>query len=72
MRVEQLHYVMEIISCGSLTSAAKKLHTTQQALSVYIKALEEECGNTFFKIESRHYANKRRRSIVPAFPKSCE
>ena len=48
MRVEQLHYVMEIISCGSLTSAAKKLHTTQQALSVYMKALEEECGVTLF------------------------
>lgn len=29
MRVEQIHYINEIIASGSLRAAASRLHTTQ-------------------------------------------
>ena len=68
MRVEQLHYLMEIISCGSLTSAAKKLHTTQQALSVFVKALEDECGVSLFtRSKSGLALTKDGEALLPHF-----
>lgn len=49
MRVEQLNYIYEIISAGSLRSAAERLHTTQQNLSAYVANLEKEIGIKIFE-----------------------
>ncbi len=44
MRFEQLEYLIEINKQGSISSAARKLHLSHQALSIAIKNLEEELG----------------------------
>lgn len=44
MRFEQLEYLIEINNQGSISSAAKNLHLSHQALSIAIKNLEEELG----------------------------
>lgn len=44
MRIEQMHYLIEISKNKSLTSASQKLFVTPQALSLSIKNLEEELG----------------------------
>lgn len=49
MRVEQIHYINEIIASGSLRAAASRLHTTQQNLSAFIANLEKEIGIQIFE-----------------------
>ena len=44
MRFEQLHCLQEIARTGSITSAAKNLFISQQAVSNSVKQLEEELG----------------------------
>lgn len=46
MRLEQLAAFVEVVKCGSINSAAKKLHTTQQGLNQSLKSLEAELGCT--------------------------
>lgn len=48
MRIEQLHYVLEIANKGSIGIAADSLFMAQQSLSQSIKNLEQELGVTLF------------------------
>ena len=40
MEIRQLESFREVVREGSFTAAAKKLHLTQPAISLHIKALE--------------------------------
>lgn len=42
MRLELLSSFIEVVKCGSINAAAKKLHTTHQGLNQSLKALETE------------------------------
>ena len=44
MRLEQLQCLLDVAQTGSLTSTAKRLFVSQQAVSKSIKQLEEELG----------------------------
>ena len=44
MELRQLESFRAVLREGSFTAAAKKLHMTQPAVSLHIKALEEELG----------------------------
>jgi len=44
MEIRQLNSFREVVRQGSFTAAAKVLHMTQPAVSLHIKALEEELG----------------------------
>lgn len=44
MEIRQLRSFRAVVREGSFTAAAKKLHMTQPAVSLHIKALEEELG----------------------------
>lgn len=44
MEIRQLKSFREVVREGSFTAAAKVLHMTQPAISLHIKALEEELG----------------------------
>ena len=46
MRMDQLNCLVDIAQTGSLTSTAKRLFVSQQAVSKSIKQLEEELGVT--------------------------
>lgn len=48
MTLLQLKYVIQIVECGSITEAAKKLFITQPSLSTAIKELERELGIDVF------------------------
>lgn len=48
MTFEQIKYVLEVESTGSINRAASKLFVTQSALSMAIKSLEEEVGYRIF------------------------
>ncbi|KHD43002.1 LysR family transcriptional regulator [Streptococcus hongkongensis] len=48
MRLQQLHYIIKIVECGSMNVAAKKLFITQPSLSNAVKDLETEMGITIF------------------------
>lgn len=48
MTFEQIKYVLEVESSGSINRAASKLFVTQSALSMAIKSLEEELGYQIF------------------------
>lgn len=53
METEVLRNYVEIIDCGSITAAAKKLYIAQPALSLQLKGLEKELGATLL-IRSAH------------------
>lgn len=46
--LRRLEQFVAVVECGSLTDAAAQLGITQQALSVAIRALEEQVGVTLF------------------------
>lgn len=48
MTLQQLKYVIEIVSCGSMSEAAKRLYISQPSLSNAVKELENETGITLF------------------------
>ena len=48
MTLEQLRYIVEVASVGSITKAAQNLFITQPNLSTAIKNLEEELGYDIF------------------------
>lgn len=48
MTLQQLKYIIEIVNCGSINEAAKKLYITQPSLSNAVKELENEMGIDLF------------------------
>ena len=52
MKIEHLHYLVEVAHWQSMNLASDKLHITQQALSLAIKAIEAEVG---VKVLERSY-----------------
>lgn len=49
MRTEQLKYLLEVASCGSISAAAKQLYINQTTLSAAIQAIETELGGKLFQ-----------------------
>ena len=45
MKFRQLEYFIEVVDCGSISTAAKKLYISQPSLSRIIGALEKEMVN---------------------------
>lgn len=48
MTLQQLKYIIAIVECGSITSAAQKLLIAQPSLSKSVSELEKEMGITIF------------------------
>ncbi|WP_110928178.1 LysR family transcriptional regulator [Bacillus massiliglaciei] len=48
MKLQQLKYVIEVVMCGSINEAARRLYISQPSLSKAIKELEKEIGITIF------------------------
>lgn len=48
MTLQQLKYVIEIVLCGSINEAARRLYMTQPSLSKAVKELEKELGIDIF------------------------
>ncbi len=48
MKLQQLKYIIEIVNCGSINEAAKRLYITQPSLSSAVKELETEVGIELF------------------------
>jgi len=48
MKLQQLKYVIEVVMCGSINEAARRLFISQPTLSKAIKELERELGITIF------------------------
>lgn len=48
MTLKQLHYVLEIANCGSITEAAKRLFISQPSLSAAVQSLEQELNIVIF------------------------
>ncbi|MFC4321766.1 LysR family transcriptional regulator [Litchfieldia salsa] len=48
MKLQQLKYVIEIVMCGSINEAARRLYISQPSLSKAVKELEKELGITIF------------------------
>ncbi|GAE34744.1 LysR family transcriptional regulator [Halalkalibacter akibai] len=53
MTLQQLKYVIEIVLCGSINEAARRLYVSQPSLSKAVKELETELGITIFTRTSR-------------------
>lgn len=49
MRTEQLKYLLEVTSCGSISAAAKRLYINQTTLSAAIQSIETELGGKLFQ-----------------------
>jgi DNA-binding transcriptional LysR family regulator len=53
MHAERLYHFVQIVECGSLSAAARRVHLTQPALSRNLRLLEEEIGARLFVREGR-------------------
>ncbi|MBP3950856.1 LysR family transcriptional regulator [Bacillus suaedae] len=53
MTIQQLKYVIEIVLCGSINEAARRLYLSQPSLSKAVKELEKEIGITIFTRTTR-------------------
>lgn len=53
MTLQQLKYMIEIVNCGSINEAAKRLYIAQPTLSSAVKELETELGVELFIRTSR-------------------
>lgn len=49
MTLQQLHYLIAVTECGSITEAAKRLYISQPSLSTAIKETEKEAGIKIFE-----------------------
>lgn len=49
MKVQHLRYLVAVVTCSGMTTAAETLHISQPAISAGIKALEEELGGPLFE-----------------------
>ncbi|SDW15189.1 LysR family transcriptional regulator [Paenibacillus sp. CF384] len=56
MTLQQLKYILAIVSCGSISEAAKQLFISQPSLSSAVKELEHEIGLDIFLRTSRGIA----------------
>lgn len=56
MEIRQLNSLCMIVECGSLKEAAKRCFLTPSALSLQIKALEQELGLKLFELKGRKLA----------------
>jgi len=56
MTLQQLRYVVAVVTCGSISEAAKQLFITQPSLSNSIKELEKEMGISIFNRNPRGIA----------------
>ncbi|MFV1959200.1 MAG: LysR family transcriptional regulator [Planctomycetota bacterium] len=53
MEIRQLHSFREVVREGSFTAAARRLHMTQPAISLHVKALEKEVGARLMDRDAR-------------------
>lgn len=53
MEINQIYYFLEICRCGKMSTAAEKLHISQQGLSVAVRRLETELGRDLFYRKSK-------------------
>ncbi|EFM11129.1 transcriptional regulator, LysR family [Paenibacillus curdlanolyticus YK9] len=53
MTLQQLKYILTIVSCGSISEAAKQLFISQPSLSSAVKELEQEIGVEIFVRSSK-------------------
>ena len=53
MKFRQLEYFIEVVDCGSISTAAKKLYISQPSLSRIIGALEKEMGKPLLRRSAR-------------------
>ena len=53
LTLQQLKYVIEIVNCGSITTAAQRLYIAQPSLSKAVSELEREMGITIFHRSNR-------------------
>lgn len=44
-----MKYLLEVVACGSISAAAKKLYINQTTLSAAIQAMEDELGDKLFR-----------------------
>ena len=51
MNLQNLQYVEEVIKCGSISAAARKLYISQPYLSKILMEVEREYGITIFSRE---------------------
>ncbi|HML49481.1 MAG TPA: LysR family transcriptional regulator, partial [Clostridia bacterium] len=48
MTLQKLRYVIEIVECGSVSEAAKRLFISQPSLSGAVREMEEQIGFEIF------------------------
>ena len=53
MKINQLHYFIEVVDCKNISLAAKKLYISQPSLSRYIRNLENSIGKKLLNRTSR-------------------
>ena len=53
MTLQQLRYVVEVATAGSITEAARRLFVAQPSLSKAVSELEAEMGITIFERSSK-------------------
>lgn len=53
MRTEQLHALLKIIQCGSISKASAEMFTSRQQLAASVKSLEQEFGVNIFVRNSK-------------------
>ena len=46
MKLQQLRYIVEVASCGSVTEAARRLFVSQPSVTAAVRDLEREMGIT--------------------------
>ncbi|MDF2721426.1 MAG: LysR family transcriptional regulator [Paenibacillus sp.] len=56
MTLQQLKYIVTIVSCGSISEAAKQLFISQPSLSAAVKEIEQEIGVDIFLRSSKGIA----------------
>lgn len=56
LRINHFRLIVTLSECGSLSEAAKRMHTTQPALSKWLKELEESIGQPVFERHARGIA----------------
>lgn len=69
MELTQLLQFRAIVECGTMTSAAEKLHISQPALSTGLKKLEEELGVQLFERKKNNLSLNKAGEI--AFSHTC-
>lgn len=53
VKLQQLRYIVEVASCGSVTEAARRLFVSQPSVTAAVRDLEREMGITVFDRTSK-------------------